>query len=57
MPAVARAGRAAGMPVLIPVAPGELGPSYFKDGFHLNQRGAEIFTARLVEALKGIPNN
>ena len=55
--ALARAGRAAGIPVLIPVAPGELGQSYFKDGFHLNQRGAEIFTARLLEALKGIPNN
>jgi len=55
--AVARAGRAAGVPVLIPVAPGELGKSYFRDGFHLNQRGAEIFTPRLLEALKGIPNN
>ena len=55
--AVARAGRAAGIPVLIPVAPGELGQSYFKDGFHLNQGGAEIFTPRLLEALRGIPNN
>ena len=55
--AVARAGRAAGVPVLIPVAPGELGQSYFRDGFHLNQRGAEIFTPRLLKALKRIPNN
>jgi hypothetical protein len=55
--AVARAGRAAGVPVLVPVAPGELGQSYFRDGFHLNQRGAEIFTPRLLEALKGFPNN
>jgi hypothetical protein len=55
--AVARAGRAAGVPVLIPVAPGELGQSYFRDGFHLNQLGAEIFTTRLLEALKEVPNN
>ena len=57
MAAVARAGRAAGVPVLIPVAPGELGQSYFRDAFHLNQRGAEIFTPRLWEALKGIPHD
>lgn len=55
--AVARAGRAAGVLVLTPVAPGELGQSYFRDGFHLNQRGAEIFTPRLLEALKGIPHD
>ena len=54
---VARAGRAAGVPVLIPVAPGELGQNLFKDDFHLNQRGAEIFTARVWEALKGITQN
>ena len=55
--AVARAGRAAGVPVLIPVAPGELGQSYFGDGFHLNARGAEIFTPRLLEALEAIPRD
>jgi hypothetical protein len=55
--AVARAGRAAGVPVLIPVPPGQLGQSYFKDDFHLNQRGAEIFTARVFEALNGITHN
>jgi hypothetical protein len=41
----------------MPIAPGELAQSYFKDGFHLNQRGAEIFTPRLLEALKEIPDN
>jgi hypothetical protein len=55
--ALTRAGRATGVPVLIPVAPGQLGQSYFKDGFHLNQRGAEIFTPRLLEALKKIPDD
>jgi hypothetical protein len=55
--AVLDAGRAAGVPILIPVAPGELGQSYFSDDFHLNHRGAEIFTARLFEALKEITHN
>ena len=55
--AVARAGRAAAVPVLVPVAPGELGAEFFFDGFHLNQRGAEIFTARLLAALKELPQN
>lgn len=55
--AVALAGRTAGVAVLIPVAPGELGQGYFKDDFHLNQRGAEIFTARLWETLKEITHN
>ena len=55
--AMERAGRAAGVRVLLPVAPGELGPTYFSDGFHLNQRGAEIFTARLLKALQGVPQS
>ena len=57
MAALARAGRAAGVPVLMPVAPGELAQSDFSDGFHLNQRGAEIFTPRLLEALKEIASD
>jgi hypothetical protein len=55
--AVRRAGHAAGVPVLTPVAPAELGPSYFSDGFHLNPRGAVIFSSRLVEALQAISHN
>jgi hypothetical protein len=50
--AVARAARGAGVPLLMPIAPGELGPSFFLDGFHLNERGAHIFTPRLLEALR-----
>ena len=49
--AVARAARSAGVPLLMPVDPGVLGPSFFRDGFHLNERGAAVFTARLLEAL------
>jgi hypothetical protein len=49
--AVAGAARA-GVPVLIPLAPGELAADFFSDGVHLNERGATIFTARLTEALQ-----
>lgn len=52
--AVARAARAARVPVLMPVAPGELGPELFPDGFHLSQRGARMFTPRLVDTLRRV---
>jgi hypothetical protein len=40
-----------GVSVLVPVANGEFGPSYFSDGFHLNAKGAKIFTQRLANSL------
>lgn len=49
--AVARAARAARVPVLMPIAPGELGPEFFPDGFHLGPRGAQVFTPRLMDSL------
>jgi hypothetical protein len=52
--AVARAARTARVPVLMPVAPGELAPELFPDGFHLSQRGAQIFTPRLVDTLRRV---
>ncbi len=52
--AVARAARAADVPLLMPLAPGELGPAFFADGFHLNPRGAAEFTPRLMNALTAI---
>ena len=52
--AVARAARAARVPVLMPVAPGDLGPELFPDGFHLSQRGARMFTPRLVDTLRRV---
>jgi len=51
--AVRRAGSLAGVSVVVPVQPNTLGDSYYSDrGFHLNDRGAEIFTASFVEAIR-----
>ena len=51
--AVQEAGTVAGVTVLVPVAPETLGPEHFSpDNFHLSDRGAELFTARLVKALR-----
>ncbi len=50
--AVQRAGRAAGVQVLLPVAGGSLQADHYSDGFHLNERGAEVFTASVIEALR-----
>jgi hypothetical protein len=45
-------GRAQGIPVLLPVASEALNYTYYQsDGFHLNEKGAKIFTARLAEQL------
>ena len=49
---VQAAGSTAGVPVLIPVAIGSLDAGYYKDGFHLNVRGAKILTPRFIEALR-----
>ena len=52
--AVKRAGAASGIDILVPIEPNQLGPELYGDGsFHLNDRGAAIFTQRLVEELNG----
>jgi hypothetical protein len=49
---VMRAGHVAGVKVLYPVDSDSLTPDFYSDGFHLNDKGAEVFTARFIEALK-----
>jgi hypothetical protein len=49
---VQRAGVTSGVPVLVPVAPGTLDSGHYSDNVHLNERGAEIFTARFVDSLR-----
>ena len=41
-----------GLSVVIPYLPGEMAPSYFVDGFHLNPVGASVFTDRLRPMLQ-----
>ncbi len=47
-------GRKAGVTVLVPYRPGEMQANYFRDGYHLNDEGALLFTPRVVEQLHQI---
>ncbi len=50
---IAQAGTDLGIPVLVPVQSDELDQSFFQsDGFHLNEKGAAIFTNRLAAELR-----
>lgn len=44
-------GDKAGVPVWVLSPPGEFSRDLFRDGFHLNARGSEIFTARLASQI------
>ncbi len=50
--AVARAGAATGVPVLMPAGIGSIEPELYSDKFHLNSRGAKLFTPRFADALR-----
>lgn len=50
--AVLRAGAASGVQVLAPCPAGGLDDSNYRDGFHLNEKGAAAFTSELVQELK-----
>jgi len=54
---IVEAGREDGVTVLLPVKRNEFDQSYYqKDGFHMNQKGAEIFTERVAAELnKDLP--
>ena len=49
---LAKAGSLENVTVDIPVPLGSLGPEYFLDGFHLNEKGAELFTDALARDLQ-----
>ena len=49
---VRNAGSRAGVAILAPVAMRELPLSLYRDGFHLNEQGADRFTNRLAIALR-----
>ena len=53
--AISGAGQERGVTVLVPVGEGELPVSdYQEDGIHLNEKGAQIFSIRLAEALNTV---
>lgn len=45
-------GDSAGVPVWVLSSPGEFPRDYYMDGFHLNEHGAEIYTARIAQRLR-----
>ena len=45
--------RSSGIPVLEPFKMNELSSAYFRDGFHLNERGATVLTRKLAQELGG----
>jgi lysophospholipase L1-like esterase len=45
-------GNKAGVPVWLLSPPGEFSRDLFRDGFHLNLQGSQIFTARLAEQIR-----
>ena len=49
---IEKIGESAGVPVWVLSQPGEFPRDYYADGFHLNQHGAEIYTARLSQQLR-----
>jgi len=48
-------GTQIGLPVWVPSPPGEFERQLYRDGFHLNKEGAQIFTDRLSQQIRGIP--
>jgi hypothetical protein len=50
--AVRSAGSAENVPVIVSIPHGEFGADYFRDGFHLNSRGAAVYTDRFVPDLR-----
>ena len=45
-------GEQTGLPVWVLSPPGEFRRDLYRDGFHLNDRGSEIFTSRLAEQIR-----
>jgi hypothetical protein len=50
-PLAAPRATSAGISVVFPYQPGEMPSANYKDGFHLNHQGAELFTVRVADAL------
>jgi hypothetical protein len=42
------------VPVWVPSLPGEFPRDLYRDGYHLNAQGAQIFTARLAEQIRAL---
>jgi hypothetical protein len=54
---IQQAGIHTGIPVLVPIQPRELPSNLYADGFHLNYRGALVFTEALSSGLRQLLRN
>lgn len=54
---IQKLGATVNVPIWVPSLPGEFSHDlYNKDRYHLNDKGAEIFTARLARAIRELPH-
>jgi hypothetical protein len=49
--AIVRAGELAGVPILRPVPNRSLASDFYQDGFHLNEKGAAVFTKAITRVM------
>jgi hypothetical protein len=53
---IQQVGATVNVPVWVPSLPGEFAPDLYMDGYHLNAKGAQIFTARLATQIRALPH-
>jgi hypothetical protein len=51
---IQQAGATVNVPVWVPSPPGEFPRDLYKDGYHLNPKGAQIFTERLAQQVRAL---
>lgn len=52
---IQQVGNTLNVPVWVPSPPGEFSRDLYRDGFHLNDKGAQIFTERLAQQIRALP--
>jgi hypothetical protein len=53
---IQQVGASANVPVWVPSPPGEFSRDLYRDGYHLNDKGAPIFTERLAQLIRALPH-
>lgn len=54
---IQQVGASLNIPVWVPSLPGEFPRDLYRDGYHLNAKGADIFTARLEQQVRALPRS
>jgi hypothetical protein len=53
---IQQVGASLDVPVWVPSLPGEFSRDLYMDGYHLNAKGAQIFTERLAQQIRALPH-